>query len=112
MARADFRLDPTFEGELFRSNPIRELLEPQVEAVAARARELAPDDPRTPGSSIAKGIEGQVGMRPAGWVGRVNGFDFKTGWFEFGTSRTPARRMLGQALEELVGPVESGGDDG
>lgn len=107
MARSDFRLDPRFEGELLRSNEIRVLLEPKVDAVVDRARALAPDDPATPGSSIAKGIQGQVAMTPKGWRGRVNGFDFKTGWFEFGTSRTPARRMLAQAAEEIVGPIEA-----
>jgi hypothetical protein len=103
-----FQLDPGFEGALLRSGDVAALLEPFVQQVAARARELSPDDPDTPGSSIADGIEGEVGMSKDGFVGRVNGFDFKTGWFEFGAAGTPARRMLGQAVEEIVGPVKAG----
>lgn len=111
MARGDFRLDPSFEGELFRSSEVGLLLGGLADKVARRAQDLSPDDPDTPTSSIANGIVGDVSMTRRGWLGRVNGFDFKTGWFEFGTSRTPARRMLGRALEEIVGPIEKGGPD-
>ena len=102
----DFRLDPTFERDLLSSSELGNVILELTEKTADRARELAPDDPNTPGSSVARGIDASVDRTARGWIGRVNGWDFKTGWFEFGTSRVRARRMLGRALEETVGPVE------
>lgn len=91
-----------FEGELLRSGAMLPVLKDFTDRTADRARAHAAERSRT----IAAGIEGEVGMTPQGFRGRVNAFDFKSGWAEFGTSRFPQVRMLGRALEEIVGPVE------
>lgn len=91
-----------FEGELLRSTSVVPMLRDFTTDVAARAREHAATRSRT----IAASIEGDVGITATGEIrGRVNAFDFKSGWAEFGTSRFPQVRMLGRAVEEIVGPV-------
>lgn len=105
-----FELDPNFERELCSSGPVREGLEEITRSVRHRASELAPDDPRTTGKDLHENIEADVGLGPRGFMGRVNAFDWKAGWYEFGSRRTPAVHFLSRALEENVGPLEKGAD--
>lgn len=102
MTVARYEPNPRFEAELLRSVEIVPILEDFTGRTAARARDLAAERSKT----IAAGIDSEVAMTAQGYRGRVNAFDFKSGWAEFGTSRFPQVRMLGRALEEIVGRVE------
>lgn len=93
--------DPSFEGLLLRSTGIKLIVDDVTKQVTERAAEYA----RERSNTIADAIAADGGMTAAGYMGRVNAFDFKSGWAEFGTSRFPQVRMLGRALEEIVGPV-------
>lgn len=106
MRSAGFRLDPGFAAAYARSDDARELLEDPVDRVAARARELAPDDPATSGDDLKGMIEGEVIMEDGRWIGRVASNNFKGNWKEFGSSREAAQPYLRPALEAEVGPVE------
>ncbi len=101
MALRRFTPDRTFEVEILSSTGLGELLQPLTAQVADRARSIFSS------RSVKAGIGVSVGLGPGGMRGRVVGEDFKTGWFEFGTSRIPAERGLGRALEEIIGPVQS-----
>lgn len=107
-----FVSDPGFEGEILHGAAMKDVLETLTQRVRDRASDLFPDDPRTVGRDLHSNIEAEVGLRPGhGFVGRVNAFDFKAGWFEFGTARIPATHALSRALEENVGHLEKGPDD-
>lgn len=95
-------LDRSFVVELPRNPLVGEMLQPLTAEVAAAARR------NTRSRSVAAGIAVVVGLGPNGFVGRVVGDDFKTGWFEFGTSRIPAEHLLSRALEEVVGSLRGG----
>lgn len=97
-----FQRDPDFEPLLFRSTGVKVVIDELTGQVAGRARDLAAERSKT----IAAGISADGGMTATGYRGRVNAWDFKSGWAEFGTSRFPQVRMLGRALEEIVGRVE------
>lgn len=101
MARARFQQDPKLEDLLLRSTEAKRMIDDVTRQVADRARQHAAERSKT----IAAGIEADGGMTASGYMGRVNAWDFKSGWAEFGTSRFPQVRMLGRALEEIVGPV-------
>lgn len=103
---ADFHLDPHFETNFYRSPDVKRILEERTEAVAERARQLAPDDPATEGDDLHSMIEGEVVLEARGFVGRVTSKNFKGGWYEFGTSRQAARPYLRPAAEAEVGPIE------
>lgn len=94
--------NPAFAQELLRSTGVKLVVDELTGQVAARARDHAAERSKT----IAAGIEADGAMTATGYRGRVNAWDFKSGWAEFGTSRFPQVRMLGRALEEIVGPVE------
>jgi hypothetical protein len=98
---ARFQRDPAFEGLLLRSTGVKVVVDDATQEVAKLAARYALERSRT----IAAGIEATGGQEAAGYRGRVNAWDFKSGWAEFGTSRFPQVRMLGRALEEIVGPV-------
>jgi hypothetical protein len=97
-----FELDRRFEAQLLGSKQFGEFLAPIVDDVAEQAKR------NTRSRGIAKGMRGEVGIIGERYVGRVSSNDFKTGWFEFGTSKVPMERALGRALEAIVGPVEQG----
>lgn len=109
MAGAHFEEDPNFRGELLRSAEIRAVLEEKATAAAKTASRLAPDDPRTSGADLHSSIVADVELTARGYAARVAALDFKAGWYEFGSSRTRARPFLRPAVEEEVGPLESGG---
>lgn len=103
---ARFRRDPLFAAAISTTPPPEVLAKVHAvaEEVAAVARKRAPDDPATPGSSIAAGIEVDLGTDRA----RVNALDFKSHWLEFGTVRTRAQPYLRPAAEQVVGRLEAG----
>lgn len=98
---ARFQRDPAFEGLLLRSTGVKVVVDDATHQVAELAARYAAERSRT----VAAGIAATGGQEAAGYRGRVNAWDFKSGWAEFGTSRFPQVRMLGRALEEIVGPV-------
>lgn len=78
-----------------RSGEVHALVGALGEAVVDRAKEIAPK--RT--GHLADSIEGHW----EGGVFRVTAHDFKGGWLEFGTARTPAEPYLGPAAVLVVG---------
>ena len=106
MPKILFIPNPTFEHDLVNSDGVRSMLEGlghlQGEA-QSRARRRK--------NYLAKGIEYVVGYDDArdSIIGRLLGKDFKTGWYEFGSARTPKDAMLRSTVEDNVGPV-TGGD--
>lgn len=107
MTTAHFEEDPNFRAELLRSVGVKTVLEELAGRAAARAAELAPDDPRTQDNDLHSSVYGDVAMTPRGWAGRVGATNFKAPWFEVGSARTPARPFLRPAVEETVGPIEA-----
>lgn len=101
-----FELDPGFVSALEASDDVGDVLEVFADRVAGRARELAPDDPETAGSSIADGIVVDRGVDRGRQVARVNALDFKSNWHEHGTSKMDPHPFLRPATEQEVGPIE------
>lgn len=108
-----FVRDPGFEMALFASVEIELALKDRTDAAAARARELAPDDPRTDEPDLHTSVFGDVALTATGYKGRVGATDFKAPWYEEGSARTAPRPFLRPAVEEEIGPVSAaqGGDD-
>lgn len=106
-----FAPDPRFSDELFGSAPVRDMLGDRAAAVAQRASEMAPDDPRTGGEDLHRGIKPEVELDGSrGYVGRVVSHNFKGHWYEFGAAGVRAQPHLRPALEIEVGPIEKGRD--
>lgn len=101
---ARFARDPAFERQLLTSPAVEVIVADRGEAVAERARELAPDDPTTAGSRIADGIGVDVETVDGRRVAHVHS-GFPGPFHEFGTSRHPARPFLRPAAEQVVGPL-------
>lgn len=108
----ELHLDPGFERDLYLGPEMGDVLEHYGKAVRSRASKLFPDDPSTSGKDLHSNITVDLGVHGGRKVARVNANDFKAGWYEFGTSRTTGVHALSRALEENVGPVEPGSDDG
>lgn len=98
---ARFKMEPRFEALLVRSTEVKVMIDGITREVAELAARYAGQRSKT----IAASIEAVGGQTASGYRGRVNAWDFKSGWAEFGTSRFPQIRMLGRALEETVGSV-------
>jgi len=103
-----FVRDPGFEAALFVSPEIEAALRDRCDAAAARARDLAPDDPRTGEPDLHTSVFSDVQLTATGYQGRVGATDFKAPWFEEGSARTSPRPFLRPAVEEEIGPVEAG----
>lgn len=101
-----FEPDPGFRRALLGSDDVGDLVGGLAADVAVEARKRAPDDPDTPGSSIAEGIEVDTGLERGRRVARVNALDWKSHFFEYGTSRHSARPFLRPSAEIVVGPLE------
>lgn len=78
--------------------------------VAKEARRIAPVDT----GHYKRSIRATVYFDDGGWIGRVNAYDFKAYWIEFGTARNaflktgmPKYRVLGTALD-VVKPAPFG----
>lgn len=108
-----FEPNPAFEAELLRSIEVAEMLDDVVEEAAARAVELAPDDPTTNDRDLHRSIFGDVAMTAHGYRGRVGATNFKAPWFEEGAVNVDQRPFLRPAVEQVVGPIEAdtGEDD-
>lgn len=108
MARRFVR-DRTFERKLLGSRDMRNVLERTGEAIAARARQLAPDDPDTVTDDLRSSIRVDMIDQPDGWTARVVADDYKAAWKEFGTSREAAKPYLRPAAEAELGPLADTG---
>lgn len=106
MSRPLFVPNPTFEHDLRNSDGVRNMLE-SLAYLEAEAQSRT----RRRRNYLSKGIEYEVGIDDThdGYIGRLRGTDFKTGWYEFGSARTPKDAMLRSTVEDNIGPV-TGGD--
>lgn len=95
----NFRLDPRFAVAFLRSGDVRDLVMRKAHSVAARARQLAPDDPLTGAPDIKSSIGVELEETPRGIVARVRASDWKAHFHEFGTVKMPAHPFLRPALE-------------
>lgn len=103
-----FVASATFEAEFRKSDGLRPVLQDRVDAVAKTASAIAADDPSTSGLDLHRDIKGEVGeLEGYGLIGRVNAYNWKAHWYEFGASNTAARPFLRPALEQEVGPQEA-----
>lgn len=97
--------DPEFHRAIIREPALGAFLKERVDAAAARARDLAPDDPSTGSPDLHSSVFGDVSMMGPGFRGRVGAEDYKAGWFEEGATGVPARPFLRPAVEQEVGPI-------
>ena len=94
MAKGKFVVNPSFE-KLWQFTP-------EAKQIAERsAKEIAAAAKRNTHASIAAGIEVEVGMEDGQITGRVNSKDFRSHWFEFGTSEMSAQPFLQPAVTAL-----------
>lgn len=94
--------NPLFEKAVLRSPEVRDDLLELAEEAAARAAELAPDDPETGGDEdLAGSIVGEVVLGPDGFRGRVTARNYKGLFWEAGTSEHAPRPFLRPAVESL-----------
>lgn len=107
-----FTPNPTFEREFLASRDVRDMVIVKARAVEEQARKLAESDAYRTGH-YAKSFYSTALLRDYRWIGRVYNTDFKAWWIEFGTKYaegetdgrpwvhypTPARRILGRALD-------------
>lgn len=90
--------NPTAPELLERTPAMRRMLEVKAERVAERARADAPVDT----GDYRDGIKASAGFDARGnAVGRVNAFDFKSNWIEYGTIYMQAHAVLRRALDTL-----------
>lgn len=99
IGRVTVAIGPEMFEEWKRSDKCRDLLAGAARRVAADAADLAPDDPAGPPKDLHSSIRGAPVLTSDGWHGRVTVLNFKGGWYEFGTSRHPARPYLRPAAE-------------
>jgi hypothetical protein len=83
--------NPRFEYEFLRSLEAKEMVEDTTEAIAQRAKEIAPRD----SGDYADGIKAEDG--------KVIGTDWKSHLIEWGTIKTPPFAPLRRAAEQIVG---------
>lgn len=105
-AQGRFIPNPKFAEEAKALPGMANKLQQICDQVARRARELAPDDPRTGAPDLHTEIETDVKLTSDGWKGRVLDKNFKAAWYEFGTVRQNPRPYLRPALEQVVGMSE------
>lgn len=79
-----------------------------AEQAAARTREIAPVGDYAGGGDYRDSIDSDFGVDAEGAFGRVNAFDYKANWIEFGTEDTPVFAPLRRAVEELGYEVSGG----
>lgn len=96
-----FDVDPNFEEELLHSPFARDLVEELADRAAERARQIVPVE----SGDLRDSIEGDVVLDSRGFTGRVNAFDWKAHFVEFGTVRRRARPFIRPAVEAEVGPL-------
>lgn len=98
VARVRFKLDRRGVDQIFREPTMKVFLAELGEAVAARARILAP----FLSGDLRNSIEVEVVFEAGRWICRVVARDFKGGWWEFGTEKRPAEPYLWPALLEVL----------
>lgn len=103
-----FTPDPGFEAALLRSSGFRDVLEDLVEDAADVAADLAPFET----GALADSVYGDVALTEHGWTGRVGATDFKAGWFEEGAVGVTPHPFLRPAVEQTIGPIEPGPEEG
>jgi hypothetical protein len=90
--------NPLITKQLQKDPQMGLMLRGRVEIAERIAKETAPVDT----GDYREKIEGEVGLEPelGGWIGRLNGHDFKSHWIEFGTATGfQARAILRLACE-------------
>ena len=95
--------NPVGIAQLANTTGMMQALQDEAEKIAEAARELARSDAFQTGAYM-RSIKGVAGFDKAAktMVGRVNAFDFKAAWIEFGSSKIqPARHILTRAAEAL-----------
>lgn len=107
MSGTKFERDPGFERQVLGERWVGDLLEELVSTAAARASDLAPDDPATTGKDLHSSVYGDVELVGGRYRARVGATDFKANWFEHGAVGVPARPFLRPAVEEIIGPIEA-----
>jgi len=91
-----FKKNPRVEEELQGELSMGLMLKERLEVAENIAQSTAPVDSGAYRDGIS-GVVLEVGSR---WVGRLNAFDFKSHWIEFGTATGfAARATLRQACE-------------
>jgi hypothetical protein len=91
------QLDYRAIGEIMRSQPVRRALRERAEPIAERARALARSDGL---DELAEAIRIEDGTRPRGRPYSQVVIDHPDGEiYEFGTTKTEARRLLGRAAD-------------
>lgn len=90
-----FLPNPTAPELLERTPAMRDMLQAQAERVAERARETAP----VLTGHYRDSIKATAGIEAGGAKGRVNAFDFKAHWIEYGTVTMRAYAVLRNALD-------------
>ena len=95
--------NPSFEKEFNASADALAFVEDLATRAAAIAAEQAPKLTE----DLAKSIEATAGVVDGVATGRVNAFDFKAHWYEFGNQRHGPQPYLRPAVEAVVGrPVK------
>jgi hypothetical protein len=109
---SNFTVSKTLAADVSRMTKTKELLLARAESVVQEARAIAPvGDPTDPRYSSGQfhpgqyrdGIKASVVQLGDGFVGRVNAWDYKSNWIEFGTVNLPARHILTRAAEGALG---------
>ena len=93
--------NPRFEPELLASHDVRTMLETLRDPLEDGARDRA----RVRTGHLRDSIHYDVDLDDGQFAGRLNDDDFKAGWYEFGSARSPADAFLRNTVEEVVGPV-------
>jgi len=97
---ARFRVNTPGVKRLYTSPDMRRWASTEADKVAREAKRIAPV--RT--GAYRRSISPTVVLEDGRWIGRVNAFDFKALWVEFGTNGIRKSRVLGSALD-TVGPT-------
>lgn len=101
---ARFRVNTPGVKRIYTDPLMQKWVRGQAEEVAREARRLAPV--RT--GAYRRSIKATVVVEDGRWVGRVNAFDFKALWVEFGTNGIRKSRVLGTALDVVGSSVKVG----
>lgn len=112
MAPVRIDLDRNFEERLLGDEQLRGAVTELTEAIADRARELAPDDPDTGDPDIRTGIKTEADVDEGVMTGRVNATNWKSHFWEFGhrgpNGRSREKPFLRPAADALGLDVTEG----
>lgn len=104
---SSFKKAPGMEARLSRSPQVGQALLARAEAGAKAARSLAPVDT----GAYREGIQAEAGLEGPTMMARINAYDYKSHWIEFGSLGRPAKAVLRRACD-IVGLRLTGGRGG